>query len=117
MEFLANENFPLPSINYLRKAGLNVTSISELYPGISDMEVINKARERNSIILTFDKDYGEIIYKLKLSYPPSVVFFRYKGEDPEYVGLLLISIINDKKIEIMNRFTVIEKENVRQRTY
>ena len=76
--FLANENFPKPSITILRDSGLNVQSIQEDSPGISDEEVINIASERNLIILTFDRDYGELIFKHSRNAPPAVVYFREK---------------------------------------
>lgn len=117
MKFLANENFPLPSIRVLRNAGFKVLSVSELSPGISDPEVIQQAISSNAIILTFDKDYGEIIFKHAFQNPPSVVFFRFKGETPESAGLLLVDLINQEKIYLDNIFTVIEKENIRQRKY
>ena len=117
MKFLANENFPLPSIRVLRSADLEVLSVSELNPGISDPEVIQQAISSKSIILTFDKDYGEIIFKHAFQNPPSVVFFRFKGETPESAGLLLVDLIKYEKISLDNIFTVIEKENIRQRKY
>ena len=63
MNFLANENFPRPSTIILRENGLSVKSIQEDFPGISDEEVIEIASKSNLIILTFDSDYGEIIFK------------------------------------------------------
>ena len=56
MEFLANENFPKPSIQLLVNKGYKVLSVSEMLSGISDLEVISFASKRNQIILTFDKD-------------------------------------------------------------
>ena len=117
MRFLANENFPLPSILILRQAGYGVSSATELYSGISDVQVIDKAKSENSIILTFDKDYGEIIFKHGKQNPPAVIFFRFKGEDPETAGQLLIDMLESKKLKVENKFTVIEKDSVRQRTY
>lgn len=102
MRFLANENIPLPSIVLLRKAGFSVSSVSELYPGISDHKVILKANSSNLTILTLDKDYGEIIFKQGLANPPSVVFFRFKGENPMTVGNLLIDLILNRKLEFEN---------------
>lgn len=61
MRFLANENFPLPSINLLRENGHYVKSVTAELAGISDREVVKIALEEALIILTFDKDYGEII--------------------------------------------------------
>lgn len=83
MKFLANENFPFPNILLLRRAGYNILSISELDPGIADNAVIGKAVAEERIILTFDKDYGEIIFKHGVKKPPAVVFFRFKGENPD----------------------------------
>lgn len=55
--FLANENFPRPSIILLRQNGFEIKSIQEGFPGISDDLVINMASEMDLIILTFDSDY------------------------------------------------------------
>ena len=82
MNFLANENFPRPSFLLLREHYHHVMSISEIYAGIADEEVIKIAVEQNLIILTFDKDYGEIIFRYKYPKPPSVVYFKFKGSDP-----------------------------------
>ncbi len=117
MKFLANENFPFPSIIFLRQAGYTILSVSELTPGISDYEVIDKAKAENLIILTFDKDYGEIIFKHSQKNPPAVVFFRFKGETPESAGHLLSDLVEKKSLNIEGKFTVIERESIRQRTY
>ncbi|MCI0751824.1 MAG: DUF5615 family PIN-like protein [Flammeovirgaceae bacterium] len=63
MKFIANENFPSPSVNIIREAGYKVIHFAESSPGISDHQVIEQAKKSESIILTFDKDYGEIIFK------------------------------------------------------
>jgi len=117
MKFLANENFPLPSITILRQAGYNISSVSESHSGVSDYEVIRIAQEEDSIILTFDKDYGEIIYQHGLENPPAVIFFRFKGGNPEIAGHLLLDMIVNRNLEFKRKFSVIEKESVRQRTY
>ena len=80
--FLANENFPRPSTIVLRENGYIVKSIQEDYTGIDDAGVIKIAQEQNLIILTFDKDYGELIFKYVKNNPPAVVFFREKGNHP-----------------------------------
>jgi len=86
MLFLANENFPKSSIELIRKAGYTIISIKEDTPGISDLSVFTKAKELKAIILTFDKDYGEIIYRNEIAEPASVVFFRNKGYDPKFAA-------------------------------
>ncbi|MEP7169976.1 MAG: DUF5615 family PIN-like protein [Bacteroidota bacterium] len=62
MIFLANENFPMPSVYILRKSEMEIVCIAGKYSGISDLEVLQMARDKKYIILTFDKDYGELIF-------------------------------------------------------
>jgi predicted nuclease of predicted toxin-antitoxin system len=62
MNFLANENFPLFSIRLLRTAGYNVASVIEDTPGAKDHDVLKRAQKEARILLTFDRDYGELVY-------------------------------------------------------
>ncbi len=114
--FLANENFPAPSISLLRKNGLTVFSIREASPGISDEEVVAIAQETGRIILTFDKDYGEIIFRHGLSAPPAVIFFRTKGAHPEWSGERLLEFLDDGKV-FASAFSIVEHLTLRQRVY
>ena len=57
MRFLADEDFPRPALDALRKAGWDVLSIAEDCPVISDEEVAALCAEQQRILLTFDKDY------------------------------------------------------------
>ena len=115
--FLANENFPRPSILFLRDKEYSVNSIQETHQGLSDEEVIKIAKDENLTILTFDRDYGELIFRYAIANPPAVVYFRFKGTDPQFVGRLLHDLLTDAKIEIKNAFTVIDQNSIRQRFY
>lgn len=117
MLFLANENFPFPSVKLLREAGYDVKSIAQDFQGISDPEVIQIAQAEGRIILTFDKDYGELLFKNTATKPPAVVFFRFKGLEPVYAGSLLRSVLENQKLELQNCFTVMDENNIRQRKY
>ena len=115
--FLANENFPRPSTIILREKGFVIKSIQEDSPGITDPEVIEIALKLNLIILTFDSDYGELIFKYAKENPPSVVYFREKGNQPEFAAQSLLSVFANSSIELQGAFTVIEANNIRQRFY
>jgi predicted nuclease of predicted toxin-antitoxin system len=115
--FLANENFPRPSMIILRENGFIIKSIQEDYPGIGDPEVMKIAVELNLIILTFDSDYGELIFKYAKDNPPAVVFFREKGNTPEFAASSLMSLLSNSNITLSDAFTVIEPNNIRQRFY
>jgi len=60
--FLADENFPGSSIRLLRAASHDVAAIIEDSPGVEDAEVLARAVQEQRIALTFDRDYGELIY-------------------------------------------------------
>jgi predicted nuclease of predicted toxin-antitoxin system len=115
--FLANENFPRPSTIILREHGYDVKSIQEEAPGISDEEVIRIASESGLVILTFDRDYGELIFRYSVTNPPAVVYFRDKGQAPEFAANALLKLLLNNEIQITDAFTVLEDRSIRQRFY
>ena len=102
MDLLANENFPVFSIKLLRNAGHNVISVIEETPGAKDEAVLKRAHDENRTVLTFDRDYGELIY-------------RHKSLTPAGAEILL-NALEKGKVSISGRFTVIERDRIRQRT-
>jgi hypothetical protein len=76
MKFLADENFPRPAIRALRKAGWDVFSIAEECPGIPDEDVAALCAGQQRILLTFDKDFGELVFHRGLPAGSGVVLFR-----------------------------------------
>lgn len=116
MRFLANENFPDPSIVLLRADDHDVRSIRTDNPGISDPQVIAFAQAEVRIILTFDKDYGELIFKDAIEAPPAVLFLRYRGRDTKAAAALIKEALLAGTV-LEGRFTVIEEEGIRQRVY
>ena len=116
MRFLANENFPDPSIIVLRHAGYEIKSIRTDATSIADPQVIALAQAESRIILTFDKDYGELIFKGGIEAPPAVLFLRYRGRDPKVAAALIHEAINSGTA-LEGRFTIIEEDGIRQRIY
>lgn len=116
MDFLANENFPGVSIRILRGNGHNVASVIEDTPGLKDFNVLKRAYEENRIILTFDKDYGELIYKYRSVTTVGVVYFRLDPFTPEEPAQILLDILRSGRLQILHKFTVVERRCIRQRT-
>lgn len=115
MRFLANENLPRRSIEVLRTLGYEVDSISEDSPGITDQQVIERAVKDGSIIVTFDRDYGELIFRHKFPAPKGVLYLRFTPTLPEEPGEYIHRILSNKEIVLEGYFTIAEKERVRQR--
>lgn len=116
MDFLANENFPLFSIKLLRKASHNVVSVIEETPGAKDIDILKRAHRENFIVLTFDRDYGELIYRHRSFIPNGIIFFRFDPSVPEEPAKILLKILQEGKVSILGKFTVIERDRIRQRT-
>ena len=114
MRFLANENFPTNSIKILRESGYDVISVSEDFPSVKDFEVLLYAQQKRCIVLTFDRDYGELIYHYGF-FAYGVVYFRFDSEYPEEPAERLLKILDLGEIELLDKFTVVERDRIRQR--
>lgn len=115
MRFLANENFPLLSVQLLRQMEIKVASVSEDSPGIEDAEVLDRAADEQRVILTFDRDYGELIYRLRLRSPRGVIYFRFRPHTPEEPASILLNLLQMEGLQFEKRFTVVERDRLRQR--
>ncbi len=83
MKLLANENFPKASVLLLREFGYDITSIGEDHPGISDQSVLEMAQNQQRLIITFDRDYGELIFKYDYKPDQGVLYLRLSEYSPE----------------------------------
>ncbi len=116
MDFLANENFPLLSIRLLREAGHRVVSIIQETPGSKDEDILKWAHAEKLIILTFDRDYGELIYRHHAFPPAGVVYFRFAPATPAEPSQILINLMKEVHLSLKDKFTIIESGRVRQRS-
>jgi predicted nuclease of predicted toxin-antitoxin system len=104
MRFLANENFPMMSVIRLRDAGYDVVYGSEDAPGAEDSLVLERAVREERIILTFDRDYGELIYRLRMAVPKGVIYFRYFPATPEEPAQDLLNLLSVEGISFVRMF-------------
>ena len=65
MKFLADESVDDPVVVLLRENTYDVDYIKELCPGANDEVVLKLALGSNSILITMDKDFGELVYRKK----------------------------------------------------
>ncbi len=68
-------------------------------------------------ILTFDRDYGELIFKHNYRPQRGVIYLwldEYRADEP---GKLIEDLINKKEFDFDNALTVLDKNGIRQRKY
>lgn len=117
MKFLANENFPLTSIKILKDKGYDTLSVGVDYQGILDIEVIELSIKQNRTIITFDRDYGELIFKHGYKPQAGVIYLRWENFLPNEPGQFLIRLFASKTFKFNRKLTVISEGNIRQRSY
>ena len=115
MKFLANENIPMGSVILLRQHGLDIMHVAEEAPSTKDTVIMRLAQEQNRIIITFDRDYGELIFKHHLPTPAGVVYLRFDPDYPTESGEIVFNLINSGSVKLDGKFTVISRANIRQR--
>lgn len=114
MRLLANENIPAQLVEALRQGGADVVWIATLSPGISDRQVLAIAVAQDRILLTFDKDFGELARSSDLPPTCGVILCRLPMPPPGEVGTQLSSILLSRQ-DWAGHFSVIEPGRIRTR--
>lgn len=115
MKLLANENFPLRSYNLLKNHQFDIIHIGIENPSVTDKEVIETATRENRVILTFDADYGTLVF-LKKMRPPGVIYLRFKEFTADFPAFFLLQLFETNEFLFEGRFTVIDADGIiRQR--
>lgn len=117
MKFLANENIPFATVLYLRAIGYDIRSIGIDFPGIQDKIILALAQEQDRTILTFDRDYGELIFKHQIKPANGVIYFRLDDFAPNEPGKIVEKLMLGVQPSFKNTLTVIDKNGIRQRKY
>jgi predicted nuclease of predicted toxin-antitoxin system len=114
MNFLADESVDFPIIQHLRQRGFDVLAVSEEFPSKDDEYVLAKADQTDRLLITSDKDFGELVYRLK-KVSAGVILLRVEELYPNEKAELLLKVIEERQAELLKSFTVIKKEMVRIR--
>jgi predicted nuclease of predicted toxin-antitoxin system len=78
VNFVADESLDLQIVKRLRQDGHIISYITEIQPGVTDDIVLNLANQEGRVLLTADKDFGELVFRLgRASF--GVVLIRLSG--------------------------------------
>ena len=114
MKFLADESVDAPIVYAIREKKLDISYISEFASGIDDEEVLTIANAENRILITLDKDFGELVYR-GAHLHHGIVLIRLEGLSSEAKVEIVTSFVLDHQDELFNAFTVIQKNFIRIR--
>jgi predicted nuclease of predicted toxin-antitoxin system len=117
LKFLANENIPLASVTFLKSKGYDIKAIGLDNPSISDEEVMKIAIEEGRTVITYDSDYGELIFKQGFKPSGGVIFIRNQPKDPFETANLIERLLANSKLQINRTLTVVDNQSIRQKKY
>jgi predicted nuclease of predicted toxin-antitoxin system len=114
MNFLADEGVDRQIVDRLREEGHSVLYVAEMDPGIDDDEVLNIANEKGALLLTADKDFGELVHRQK-RLTAGVLLIRLAGLSPTRKAEAVTSAIEQHTKELTNAFAVVTPGKIRIR--
>jgi predicted nuclease of predicted toxin-antitoxin system len=112
MRILANENFPLDAVEALRQQSHDVAWVRADAPGSSDQAVLQRAQSEDRIVVTFDKDFGELAFRARLSASSGSILFRISTASPEHVACTAVAALSSRT-EWAGNFSVVEDRRIR----
>ena len=114
MNLLADESVDKPIVDRLRQDSHTVKYIAEVHPSIDDDTVLHQANQNNALLITSDKDFGELIFRMGQIHS-GVVLVRLTGRSAEIKARVVSTVIADRGHELLSSFTVISPGRVRIR--
>jgi predicted nuclease of predicted toxin-antitoxin system len=112
MRLLANENLPAQTIAALQQAGHDVVWMRTEAPGSRDEDVLARAQSEERILITFDKDFGELAFRAHLPSATGIVLLRISAPSPDAMALTIVSALS-RRTDWVGHFSVIEDDRVR----
>lgn len=114
MNLFVDESVDRQIVERLRREGHEVLYVAEMEPGISDDIVLARANEKNALLVTADKDFGELVFRLgKVN--AGVLLIRLAGLSFDKKAEIVSDALRDHGEEFPRAFTVVSPGMIRIR--
>jgi predicted nuclease of predicted toxin-antitoxin system len=114
MKLVADESIDQPIVERLRADGHEVVAILEAGPGLPDDEVLAVAESEDALLLTADKDFGDLVYRQR-RINSGVLLIRLAGLTAARKSELASALLESHGVELQGAFTVLSPGSVRIR--
>ena len=112
MRLLANENFPREAVEALRSRGHDTAWARADAPGSPDEHVLARAVAEKRILITFDKDFGELAFRAGLPASSGVVLFRIRRTSSSRVAQKAVAVLESRE-DWAGHFATVEEARIR----
>jgi predicted nuclease of predicted toxin-antitoxin system len=106
MNLVADESVDRSIVDRLRQDGHQVWYVAEMEPGISDDAVLDIANREAALLLTADKDFGEMIFRQR-RFTGGIVLVRLAGLSSARKASIVAAMVRQHRSELPYGFTVI----------
>ena len=114
MRFLADECVDASLVENLRAAGHDVRTVQETDPSADDVAVITLAVREDRILLTEDKDFGELCVRHRMP-APGVILLRIGPHLRHHKWPRLVAAFDALKDRLAGHYTVVQVDKIRIR--
>lgn len=114
LRIIANENIPGPLIEQLRRAGHDCLSVVESMRAAPDAEVLRVAQSEGRLVVTSDKDFGELAFRWRLPAACGIVLLRLTGSTPDQDNARAFAALTSRE-DWAGKFSVVADDTIRMR--
>jgi predicted nuclease of predicted toxin-antitoxin system len=115
VRLLADENIPLESVRALRTAGHDVFAATESAAGATDEVLLERAGAEERLIVTFDRDFGELATRHARAAPAGILLIRIVPRNTDEVTQLLLGLFARSEVRWSAQLSVVDRTHLRQR--
>ena len=112
IKFIGDVNVEKPIIDYLLASGYNTKWIPDLDCGMVDQKLLEIANREKRILITNDKDFGELTFRQK-RISTGIILFRVKGENSRYKIRMLHKLLLSHINRLRGYFIVVTRRKIR----
>lgn len=114
MRFLVDECVDAGLVAHLRSTGHDVVYMAEVAPAANDKDVMLRAQADGRVLVTDDKDFGDLVFRRGRSVP-GVVLLRIDPSMHELRGARLDAAITRFGEHLLGRYAIVEAARFRTR--
>ena len=89
-------------------------AVSEIVPSACDEDVMHLAKHEGRILLTFDKDFGELVLGARPQPSCGIILFRIPLRSADFIAKMIVDVL-DTRCDWSGHFAVVEPGRIRLR--
>ena len=112
VHFLADESCDFAVVRALRAGGYDVKAVAEVALGATDDVVLHLALREQRVLLTEDKDFGQLVFAAGQS-TGGVIFIRYPVTARSLLPQVVLDLVSEKQERLAGAFVVVQPSRIR----